>query len=132
LECSAAEQELAQLGPASAAAILEVLDQPAIVGIHDIPSKLTQTEDAYYPALLRSLAATGREELVPILLRAVERLAAREPVTDPRIQSFARQVDSRIGFRVALSMLTYITDTDAQLVQTGHIGNILDRPPAPG
>lgn len=107
--CSDSERALAELGPDAAAAILDVLDEPRICTEE-------KENDPLYPAMLRALANTGRMELVPILLRASNRLAARADLADRRIERFARHYAYVDGLEDALVVLTYVTPKDAQVL----------------
>jgi hypothetical protein len=100
-ECRDGELELKRIGPASAAAILDVLDEPRVQGYERCEP---------LAALIRALSNTGRADLVPVLLKALERLDAREHLSDQRVQAFGRNhVDSLLQ---ALSTLTYVTSLD--------------------
>jgi hypothetical protein len=100
-DCGDGERALARIGPESAAAILDVLDEPRVQG---------DQRGGPFPALVRALAHTGRVELVPILLRAAERLEQREGLEDPRVQGFASSYGSNL--LEALGTLTYVTGHD--------------------
>jgi hypothetical protein len=108
-ECRDGELELKRIGPASAAAILDVLDEPRVQGYE---------RGEPLAALVRALSNTGRADLVPVLLKALERLDAREPLSDQRVQAFGRNhVDDLIK---ALSTLTYVTSLDLHAMDTSR------------
>ena len=70
--CAAAERTLAELGPDAAAAILDVLDQRQVYVWEGIEGYLFSPADV----VLRALARTRRADVVPILVRAMDRLQA--------------------------------------------------------
>ncbi|APR79650.1 Hypothetical protein A7982_04997 [Minicystis rosea] len=95
--CGPLKVTLASLGRDAAAAILDVLDEPRRIGDRGV--------DTFVP-MIDALAATGREDLVPVFIIALERLAVRSHLGDPRASYIGfRDVDAMNG---ALTRLTYL------------------------
>lgn len=89
----------ASFGPDDAAAILDALDEP-----RRNPGRDFDTDT--FSDLLRALAATGRKDVVPVIITALERMEAHSRLLDPR-------VSHTVGFelfaaRDALTTLTYL------------------------
>lgn len=75
--CLGGARELAALGKDAAAAILDELDRPSLT-------------DPTFDALVGALGRTGREDGVPVLVTALERMAARSALTDDRVRGQGR------------------------------------------
>jgi hypothetical protein len=110
--CRDGELELKRLGPDAAAAILDVLDEP----------RLCEDEHgAAFPALVRALGNTGRGELVPIILRALDRIGERESVDDPKVKAFGREY---VGDLLqALGTLTFVTGLELYALDSSRDPN---------
>jgi hypothetical protein len=76
----AAARSREQLGPDAAAAILDVLDHPRT-------DRSERSTVATMGWLLDALVGTGRADVVPVLIRALERLSARRALSDARVRA---------------------------------------------
>jgi hypothetical protein len=94
--CAPRKKALATLGRDAAAAILDVLDEPRAQGMRG---------DDSFPALIRALAATGREDVVPVMITAMERLSARGALPDAQLAEL--HWNQLSAFNEALTELTY-------------------------
>jgi hypothetical protein len=104
--CRDGMREMARIGPASAAAILDVLDDPRIQG--------DERGEAPFPALLQALGATGRAELVPVLLRALQRMEDRGASSDARVRDFGQTYAPNLLHE--LSVITFLTGLDVYAI----------------
>jgi hypothetical protein len=110
--CRDGELELKRLGPFAAAAILDVLDEPRVC---------EDVHGAAFPALVRALGNTGRGDLVPIILRALNRISERESVDDPRVKAFGREY---VGDLLqALGTLTFVTGLELYALDSSRDPN---------
>lgn len=90
--CSAPMTEVAALGADAAAALLDVMDEPQHP-VDRYPSRLSTVLDA--------LASTGRQDLVPVFITALERL-------DARVRGFGQSGDDWVAINAALTQLTFL------------------------
>jgi hypothetical protein len=105
--CSPRKVSLASLGRDAAAAILDVLDEPRREGSMGLDS---------FADLLHALAATGREDVVPVLITALERMEARTRLSDARVSHLGW--NDLGAMNTALTRLTYL-ETYEQSWSTG-------------
>lgn len=94
--CAVTKGVAASLGRDAAAALLDILDEPR---------KMGSMRDNFIE-LVGALADTGREDVVPILIRAMERMDARKELHDPRVAEFGWSW--RDAMDSALIRLTYL------------------------
>lgn len=97
--CQDVHQQLASLGRDAAAALLDVLDRP-----REPPLRWLERDGGSW--LVSALADTGREDLVPVLITALERLAARAKAVDERVSRAESQLGDDI--EAALGALAFL------------------------
>ena len=90
--CSTGGTEVAALGPDAAAALLDVMDEP----LHWV-----DPDSSRLSTLLDALASTGRQDLVPVLIIALERL-------DTRVRVFGESGDGWEAINAVLTQLTFL------------------------